>query len=188
MIKQGLIFSVIYNTPFCYFIVRKKECFVINSGKGCLCDGCLWLIAEVFDKSQKRPKGSKFWGKNSAMCIPPLSPSPRCVYHSAESVSAMCTVHHSTKSDSAVGLPLRSQSPQCAFRFSLVAFKGTIRANPTRLSCKKRLEVKNVDILGTFFGFWSLCSNIPAKSKPNFKTLCPFYQPRWFESWNYEII
>ena len=93
---------------------------------------CLWLIADVFDKSQKRPKakGLKFWGKNSAMCIPLLSQSPRCVYHSAESVSAVCTVHHSAKSDSAVCIPLRSQSPQCAFCFSLVAFKGTIRTNP----------------------------------------------------------
>ena len=30
--------------------------FVINSGKGCHCDGCLWLITELYDQSQKRSK------------------------------------------------------------------------------------------------------------------------------------
>ena len=50
---------VIYHKPFCYFNVGMQECFVINRGKGGLCDGCLWLITKVYDKSQKRPRLNK---------------------------------------------------------------------------------------------------------------------------------
>ena len=55
VIKPGLFF-VIYHKPLCYCNLEMQECFVINYGKWCLCDGCLWLITEVYDKSQKRPK------------------------------------------------------------------------------------------------------------------------------------
>ena len=34
-------------------VIVMQECFVINCGKGCLCDGCLWLFT---DESQQRPK------------------------------------------------------------------------------------------------------------------------------------
>ena len=33
-----------------------QKWFVINCGKGCLCDGCLWLISKDYDQSQIRPK------------------------------------------------------------------------------------------------------------------------------------
>ena len=56
VIKQGLFFFVIYHKTFCYCYVGMQECFVINCGKGCFCDGCLWLITDVYDKLQKNVK------------------------------------------------------------------------------------------------------------------------------------
>ena len=56
MNKQELFFFVICCKPFWYYNVGKQDCFVINWGKGCLCDCFLWLITDLYDKSQKRPK------------------------------------------------------------------------------------------------------------------------------------
>ena len=56
VLKQAPFFFVIYYKHFCYCNIGMQECFAINFGTGCLCDGCLWLITEVYDKSQKRPK------------------------------------------------------------------------------------------------------------------------------------
>ena len=53
LIKQGLLFFVIYHKPFCYCIAGMQECLMINCRKGCLYDGCLWLITEVRHNSQK---------------------------------------------------------------------------------------------------------------------------------------
>ena len=47
-----IIFLCDLSQTFLLFIVM-QECFVISCGKGCLCDGCLWLFT---DKSQQRPK------------------------------------------------------------------------------------------------------------------------------------
>ena len=64
LINSKIVCALTRNIFLCnlsqtFFLIVMKECrnvFVINCGKGCLCDGCLGLITEVFDKSKKRPK------------------------------------------------------------------------------------------------------------------------------------
>ena len=53
------IFHLKNHKPFGYCNKEIQECFVINCGKGCLSDGHLRLIIEVYDKSQKRLKLTK---------------------------------------------------------------------------------------------------------------------------------
>ena len=53
VIKKLMFSFVIYHKPFCFCNVGMQECFVINYGKGCLCDVCsvinywsLWQITK----------------------------------------------------------------------------------------------------------------------------------------------
>ena len=53
------IFHLKNHKPFGYCNKEIQECFVINCGKGCLSDGHLRLIIEVYEKSEKRLKLTK---------------------------------------------------------------------------------------------------------------------------------
>ena len=69
-----------------------QECCVINWGKGCLYHGCLGLVAEVYDNSQKTSKDNQ---KNSARKFGSLL---HCIYvqHlvvNDENVQLFKTVH-----------------------------------------------------------------------------------------------
>ena len=56
VVKQELFFILIYYKPFCYCNVGKQDCFVISCRKGCLRDGCLWLIKGSFWQITKTSK------------------------------------------------------------------------------------------------------------------------------------
>ena len=56
LIRTIFLCDLLQMEPFCYYNVGMQEFCVISCGKGCLCDGCLWIITEAYNKSQKRPK------------------------------------------------------------------------------------------------------------------------------------
>ena len=53
VIKQGLFFLYALWSITNLSVIVMWECFVNNCGNRWLCDACLWLITEVYDKSQK---------------------------------------------------------------------------------------------------------------------------------------
>ena len=74
VVKQELFFILIYYKPFCYCNVGKQDCFVISCRKGCLRDGCLWLIKGSFWQITKT---SKLIMKESVRKFHSISRCPR---------------------------------------------------------------------------------------------------------------
>ena len=57
---------MVFHKPFCFCNVGMQECFVIYVWKGCLSDGCLWLITK---KCQEIPCNTQWLiAENGQLC------------------------------------------------------------------------------------------------------------------------